>query len=205
MSHTPEQKALAVLIAKREKAEQQLTLCRQRVHVLGDVEQAAQKAEAEAQARLNDAAAEKVRTGNDTTAEARAAYQQAIADLAVAETEAAAGRRVILEDRTDLATLERDVHRQCAIVAKAIAEHEQPRLVATARAFGEALARHKSLIRFARAKSADSGLIADPIADIQNSNNPLKLQIDDLINGKDLEAVALTEQAMLDAKIGGSG
>jgi hypothetical protein len=206
MSHTPEQKALSIAIAKRDAAKASLERFRQSVAALAAAEQTATKAEAEARAQLEAAIVAKVK-GNgepDTTASARNVYQLAMADLAVAETEHAAGERVVTEAERDLEQLSKAAHRAAVEVAKAVAAHEQPRLVAAARAYGQALHRHKALIRFARAASADSGLIADPIADIQNANNPLKLQIDALTSGTELDPLRLTESEMLEAKIGGS-
>jgi hypothetical protein len=198
--HTPEQKALAVLIAKREAARAQLDRYKASVHVLADAEETARKAEGAAQANLQEAAVNKIKTGTDTTVNARAVYDAAMRALQAAETEHAAGKRVVLEAAHELDQLTKEVHRQCVEVAKSIAAHDEPNLVAAARAYGEALHRHRSLISFARAASADSGLVADPVADL-NSNNPLKLQIDTLIAGTDLQPVGLTESSMLDAKL----
>jgi hypothetical protein len=74
-------------------------------------------------------------------------------------------------------------------------------LIAAASAFGQSLAKRRALIRFARAASADSGLVADPVADL-NSSNPLKVKVDAMISGADFEPVGLSEQAVLDEELG---
>jgi hypothetical protein len=168
--------------------------------LLADAEQAAHRAEADAQQALHEAAADKVRTGTDTTAAARSAYQQAMADLAVAETEHEAGKRVVLESEHELKQVAKDAHKMAAQVAKSIADAEEPSLVAAARTYGEKVARHRALTRFARAASADGGSIVDPIPEL-NANNPLAALLQDLTAGRDVE-LHFSEQTLLDAKLG---
>lgn len=195
------QQTLAIAIAKRDAAKATLERFRQSVASLAQAEQTASKGESDARALLENATMAKVRGDGDTTANARAVYHTAMADLAVAETEHAAGKRVVAEAEHELEQLTKASHRAAVDVAKAIAAAEEPALILAARRYGNALARHKSLIRFARAASADAGTVSDPIADL-NSNNPLKLQLDALTNPQVIDSsFAVTEASLLDAKV----
>lgn len=201
MSHTPAQRALAVAIAQREKARTDLELYIQRLSALELAEQEAEQAEADTQAALMEATATKIRTGTDTTNTARTAYQSAVTAVAVAEVEHAAAEQVVTEQKAELDRAEKAASRAAVEVAKQVAAEHEPALIAAARAYGAALAKHRALIRFSRKASADSGLIADPISDWSNSNNPLKLKAEQLINSAEVDG--LSEQHMLDAKLNG--
>jgi len=202
MSHSPAQKTLGVAIGKRNQAEENLQKYKATLYRLQEVDAAAQKAEADAQANLNQLMQEKIKTGVDATANARAVYSQAMLDLQIATTEHEAGKVVVMQAEHELTQLGRSASRAAVDVARAIAEAHVPGLLTDAKRYSNALQRYKALVRFARAASADSGLISDPIPDLANSNNALRLRLDELINRQTLDdSFTLTEASLLDAKL----
>jgi hypothetical protein len=100
--HRSEQKTLAVLIGKREAARKRLQTYKHSVHLLAEAEQLAEKSESSARANLNQVTQEKIKTGNDQTANARALYSQAMLDLQVATAEHEAGKQVVLQAEHEL-------------------------------------------------------------------------------------------------------
>jgi hypothetical protein len=191
---------LATAVTKRD--EQRMTLARYKntLNQLTNGERLAEKAEESAKANLIQLTQEKVRTGVDGGAKAaRATYSQAMLDLQIATTEREAAEQVCKQAEQELDRLTKSAHRAGIDVAKATATAEQSGLLVAARRYGLALARHRALIRYARAASSDSGVISDPIPEI-NSLNPLKLELDALVSGEGLDPVSVTERDMLDAK-----
>lgn len=196
-----DQKLLASLLSKRNAAAADLARYRQAAKALTQAEQVADQATEDASADLEAAMVSKIKgDGGDTTA-ARAAYQAALAALAVAEAEARAGKVVVADAETNLDTLTKQAAHQAVEVCKAIAQHDEAALLDAGREFGKHLARRNAIIRAARAASATTGLNADPVAEL-NDNNPIKLELDELISGKDLDAIGYGEQDLLDAKLG---
>lgn len=196
-----DQKALASLVAKRNAAAADLERFRKSARELGQAEQVATKATAEASLQLEAATMAKVKGEANNTANARAVYQTALADLACAETESRAAARVVSEAEASLDTLTKQAAHQAVEVCKAIAQHGEQALLDSAKAFGKQLARRRAITRAARAASAATGLNSDPVSELHQAC-PLKLKLDDLIEGKELDAIGYSEQDLLAARIG---
>jgi hypothetical protein len=199
-----DQQILASLIAKRNAAAADYERYRHAAKSLTQSEQVADKATEEAAAQLEAAMVAKIKgDGDGDTSAARAAYQTALAALAVAEAEARAGKIVVADAEATLETLTKQAAHQAVEVCKAIAKHDEVTLREAAEAFGKQLARRRAITRAARAASATTGLNSDPVAEL-NLNNPLKLKLDELIDGKELDAIFYAEQDLLNAKLGGA-